>query len=271
MVKHTQNGFGLVEGLLVVVVLLLLGFGGFYVLDSYNNDKDSKSNNTNSANTDSQNSDEVELATYKNETFGVELQYPSDWVKEETTGEQLGAEYPTVEVTFKTPSNNIMYLKTDYGGKGGVCEPAATDVPHSKTNLCTTEEVLDAEKLSVRIPAEPKYADSGEIENLNTFSNLYRINRKYSGFQKDSVYEVCLTDSDAEAALAKGPVMGAIHPEIPVSINDFVLSPKPDPKVFFYLYSCMTSDSENIFQSEDGKAAMEVLRSLKLSDPVPQP
>lgn len=84
MKKLANNGFGLVEGLLVVLVLLVLGFGTYYVI-SQNSDEDSSVTSNSQATSQNEQTTQNGIDTSSWLTFtsayrNYSFKHPSSWV-----------------------------------------------------------------------------------------------------------------------------------------------------------------------------------------------
>jgi len=81
-----RNGFGAVEGLLVVVILAVVGFGGYYVFNNQN-DNDSPQNSNNSISQTQDSTSDVDQESPRADTWklvtsgqnGFELRVPDGW------------------------------------------------------------------------------------------------------------------------------------------------------------------------------------------------
>lgn len=82
--KINQKGFTLVETLLVVLVLAVIGFGGYYVWQNQNENNDAKANSTEATvtKTESKKNNTDPYQGWKSYTLPYEklsFKYPSDW------------------------------------------------------------------------------------------------------------------------------------------------------------------------------------------------
>lgn len=78
LVKEKQKGFTLVEGLLVLLVLSVIGFGGYYVRNT-NQDKNSANTSSYGQSATKDNDTYAGWQTYTDKENKFTLRYPSDW------------------------------------------------------------------------------------------------------------------------------------------------------------------------------------------------
>ena len=80
--RINQKGFTVVEGLLIVVAVLVLGFGGYYVWNENQKDNSLSSAHENSeqkSGEESELTDEQVLSNYESSELGVKFSYPTEW------------------------------------------------------------------------------------------------------------------------------------------------------------------------------------------------
>lgn len=128
--KLNQNGFGLVEGLLIAVIVLLLGFGGYYVWNE-NQEEDMTSSSQESTKDNSMQSGDSQpeqadatpegWTNYENSQYGFSFSYPEEW------GSVIDGRFHDGENYFaKTFSNNEYLIfgapiqEYESPGRGGV-------------------------------------------------------------------------------------------------------------------------------------------------------
>ena len=84
--KMNQKGFGLVEGLLIAMLVVVLAFSGWYIWNE-NQDEDSTTESTTSTDASSQLTAETEAeptipegwVQYSNDLYGFSFIYPEEW------------------------------------------------------------------------------------------------------------------------------------------------------------------------------------------------
>ncbi|MDB5176292.1 MAG: hypothetical protein JWM81_1150 [Candidatus Saccharibacteria bacterium] len=98
---HSQKGFGAVEALIIILILAVIGFGGYYV---WNSNKDDAQSTKTAATTDSTPSNENSSSTkyFTIAEFGVRLPLTS-----ELSGLKAGA---AVESSFDTKNMSVNVL-----------------------------------------------------------------------------------------------------------------------------------------------------------------
>jgi hypothetical protein len=112
--KNKQNGFTLVEGLLVVIALTLVSFAGWYVWNTNQNEKKAESNNSSSSTEAPKAESEADPTSGWKEYTNVEgkfsLKYPSNWVtasNPELCSEGIFLLGPTAETVGKCGSDSM--------------------------------------------------------------------------------------------------------------------------------------------------------------------
>lgn len=141
--RKNQNGFSVLEGLLLIVILGLIGFVGWYVWRASQNANKSLDNSADYLNTIAQQKREPEpndideiieesnLAEYKNESIGLSYQYPKDWRVVEETNDFY-------EVTFAYYSPDFYETPLEYTNKltsGGIISMAALKDKHESLDV----------------------------------------------------------------------------------------------------------------------------------------
>ncbi|HWB39398.1 MAG TPA: hypothetical protein VG604_04160 [Candidatus Saccharimonadales bacterium] len=177
MKKSTQSGFGLIEGLLAVVLLIGLGVVGYTV---YKTNQDNKKVDSSSVanqtppptiktfseckaatgskiletfpeqcvtkNGKTFTDDTVtDLAkTYSNSEYGFSFKYPTGWTLH-TNLQDIGRGQEG-DIYVQSPRGTKVHFAPNFGGKGGDCgDPQAHD--QHTTRTCTTRDILSATKL----------------------------------------------------------------------------------------------------------------------------
>jgi hypothetical protein len=108
--KTNYRGFGAIEVAILLAVVGLLGFGGWYVWQS--KDKYNSQQATNAQASTKQNTKEniVDiLATYTNSKYDISLKYPKGWSESSTDGTS-----PVLQASFSSPDFNLATLDNGY-------------------------------------------------------------------------------------------------------------------------------------------------------------
>ena len=124
MIKNkNQNGIALIETLLIILILVIIGFGGYYV---YHSQKQTKG----TLNTATKTSASMPVSpyagwkTYATKVDGLSFKYPSSWKFSNGAGQFT--DVALVSVT--SPSGTTVTLGDPLSGVGGACDP--TTDPH---------------------------------------------------------------------------------------------------------------------------------------------
>lgn len=148
MLQHirSQKGFSHIEVLLVLILISIISFAGYYVY-TQNKDADTKPAAATEKTDAKKPSDATSLSkAYRNTDLGFGFKYPDGWKLTddvETYDDGYSQGYATVmspdgiEVSFSIST-----------GKGGDCMDDPSDQPHNTLN-CSTLEVLESEKVTL--------------------------------------------------------------------------------------------------------------------------
>ena len=207
MKKTNQKGFSAVEGVLLLVILGMIGFTGWYVYHSKKvANKESNSQATVQTVVTKESTSTNPYAgwkTYTNQEAGLTFQYPSNWTSQTATiTPDSGGSFLGISGTLTSPTGNPLYwIYQEAGGKGDAnCTPNASDAPFSSTNNCATKQTYSV----VQIPSA-KATTSSVGRNLFE-DRLYITETKYAwpgteGLNTDPVssrqstqpiYQICL-------------------------------------------------------------------------------
>ena len=158
MKKLNNKGFSAVETILVLVIVGLIGFVGWYVYNSKKEVKNTSNTQQPSGVTKSvpntKKDAPVTLKEYKNATYGFSFQYPENWTLKESLAD-AGRGAPEGEVIVTSPAGTSVYFRPNLGGKGGDCwDDQAND---RTTRTCSTRTIYSVDKLASSSDANPVY------------------------------------------------------------------------------------------------------------------
>jgi hypothetical protein len=127
-----QNGFALIEGLLIILILAIIGFGGYYVWNTQKN-TDKTSNDAISASQSMEKTSNPDLSTYNSTLGGFSFKYPSGWLISGFVGDQppvdkLRGDETQVRIQEKSEDVNKI---NNFGGDFAILETAPQDTPYS--------------------------------------------------------------------------------------------------------------------------------------------
>jgi len=244
-----QNGFSVVEGLLIFIIVAILGVTGWYVYSSNKktnnllNSADKTSASTKSPTIASKSSPTTAaLKEYKNNDFKFSFQYPSSWNLTEDISDQGRGREGQVYVT--SPNGTNVHFDPNFGGKGGDCaDDQAND--QRTTRTCETRVILSVEKLDSSTADNPVYFYKASFtdptrDGGKTKFFIFIGNGKYAPTTTGSTLGILLGGYDAIEA----PVGG-----ITISVEG-----KDDNK----------NSSPDFFNTQEVKEATPVLKSFKL-------
>lgn len=155
-----QKGFTLVESLLVILILAVIGFAGYYVWHSQHSSKLPVSNSPSKASTEvsSNNSKPVTESlseTYSNSDFGFSFKYPASWkLIKNLQDYSRGA--PEGEIYAQSPGGIKVHFDPGFGGKGGDCADDQANYEHT-TRTCSTMDTLSIDQFSTTPKGDKLY------------------------------------------------------------------------------------------------------------------
>jgi len=248
---NRQKGFSPVEVILVLVVIALLGVGGWYIWQ-VNNGKTA----TSDSNAIVSSSVKYEgWKTYNDSVGKFSIKYPGDWSVTTQKGDQ-GVGYPTTSTKIISPSGRQMELEVNYGGKGGACAPDPSDKPFQVNNTCPTVEYLSAEKLKDVYIYDLETAASGETKTAKF--NLFLVTTHYQNNSQSS-YGISLRSSTSSSIPIKEPATGAVDLRLWFSKTD------SEGKNPVYIEANAVSDTEALLNDSDAETIKDILRSFTLN------
>lgn len=154
--KIQQRGFSAIEAVIIVAVVVLVGIGGWLVLNAQK--KHDKPQQTTNANNDNK---QASLKEYVNADYGFSFKYPDDWaLKEDLKDEGRGGKEGEVSVT--APAGTKVYFSPHREAKGDSCKPDPSDRPDHTKN-CATLRILSTEKTNASNEAKPVYSTKRQL------------------------------------------------------------------------------------------------------------
>ena len=139
--------------LLILIFLGALGYGGWMYWQKQTSKGKSDTKITTKDTTPKDTTpDDTTSKIFTSKFAGFSVENASDWksVELETTKDyaDLGTDKATYsKVTFTVNDKQFLVFDANPGGRGGDCEPKATDKPFQKTNTCDSFSVLTLNKL----------------------------------------------------------------------------------------------------------------------------
>lgn len=133
LMKKNQKGLALIETLLIILILVIIGFGGYYV---WHSQKQSNSTLSTAASTSQAASSQSALLSATVDKT-LSLKYPSTWHLVQTNQSAATSDTPSNTVITSPDGNTTVTLVGGLSGIGGGCDPSQgqtlTDV--DKTTL----------------------------------------------------------------------------------------------------------------------------------------
>jgi len=254
-------GFSAVEVLLILIVIGILGFTGWFVYHSQ------KVVNTDHASTktNSQPVSTIKLnKTYLDQTGNFTVKYPSSWKAQTSNSTQGGADYPITSTTLTSPVGTILNLKSDWGGfGGGPCIPAATDAPFKAGNKCVSWEYLSSETLpidNVYYASDNGPDASGEITFSYKPSTIVLTTMHYSDPEGTSKYIIGIKSSNpADPVVLNKPITGINRPETFFDVQG------PSGKSYPLIYAYASGSDASFLKSKDASTIDSILKTMVVS------
>lgn len=254
-VRDSENGFtSLIIALVVAVAIAAVG------LLVYSNHSDNKTASQQPAVTKTAFSGLPKV--YKNDSDHFTIHYPSDW-KLETSTDPMNL--PQAKLT--SPNGTVLNINSEFGGRGGDCQPAATDKPFQPGNVCSTKEYLSAEKLT-------------EVNNLY-FAKYGKATLGVDdvSYHKMPVYLTTshFADSDGKSSYIIGLDESLPDEDAPFETNvahmglnydqEFFTVTDSKHKSYMEVEAYSLSSSPDFFDSADGKTVKAIFKSIRFDLP----
>lgn len=247
-----QRGSSAIEALLILVIIGLIGFVGWYVYSAKNEtDKNLTANSSPEPIADSK----VKLTKSFTSKYGqFTIKYPATWKLQAGEVTEHGQ-----EANLTSPKGTVLRLNSDAGGRGGMCTPNDQDKPFQPRNACPTKEYLSADKVAIdNIYTSKEYEKSDGSFGFNYVpADIYLVTSHLTEPDGTAHYSIGLSDSHENAPFKlKDPQMGLF-----VTWEFFqVLDSTGELKSYIYPYA--TSQSKEFLQSEDANTIRAILKTL---------
>jgi hypothetical protein len=259
--KKSDDGFSHIEALLVIVIAIVIAGVGFYVYHARNN---SNKSYTSAANASTTTKPAVKpKATVPNKTFTdpigkFSVDYPSDWKIVTATSTQ--GDQQTSQATLTSPSGTVLNLNSDWGGRGGDCQPADSDKPFQVGNTCPTLEYLSSVKVPINNVYYSKIQPTVNDSVTYAISNIVLTTSHYEDPGGVSDYLIGLVESNPDYPVTVNkPQMGLFLP------MDFFSVYNSTDKMTQYIYAYAKSTSASFLTSNDAATVKTILMSLKIT------
>jgi hypothetical protein len=261
MVKLSRNqqGFTAVEGLLLVVILGIIGYVGWFVY-SRNAPARTSTDTAQSATTSPSPAAvaKAETTTYTDSVGSYTVTYPKTWkiVTEKVLDD------PAMKIsksTLTSPTGTVLNMISDNGGKGGDCQPETGDVPFKAGNACPSWVYLASEKLSLPDVFSPIHYGNPYDGMKYEPADIRLVDVKYADRDGKPTYIIGLDKASTVRAIELNkPEMGAFVNYTFITVYDSKGTFHP------YIYAYASGPDEAFLKSADATTIREILRSLKV-------
>lgn len=145
MKTTNQDGFSIIEGLLILVIIAIIGGTGWYVMKATSNSDKAFSQTSSTSLRKSESKTAINsLETYTNDEYGFSFKYPKSWKLTKNLQDGRGAQEG--DVVVESPNGTKVHFGPNQGGKGGDCADDQANDQHT-TRTCTTRKIYEVDKL----------------------------------------------------------------------------------------------------------------------------
>lgn len=254
------DGFSVIEALLIVVVVCILGFTGWYVWHARSVGNSLYTPNTTGSSASSGTNTYAGWKTYTSSADHFSLKYPSRWILDTNNAPSREVGYDSATLT--SPSKTVLNLYADSGGKGGMCTPAPQDVPFKKGNSCTTLEYLTSEKLSVgNLYYEDVVPNTSPAKFVSKQASVYLVTTHYADQDGVPSYGISIAENTTpeDTFALNTPYMGTNPPYTFLTVYDVQGTSFP------YVYVYANGNSASFLTSSDAATIKNIIRSFTLN------
>lgn len=253
--QKNQNGFGLVEALLLIIAVALVVFVGYYV---WHTQKQTDKTLNQAAKVSDKSAQPVKLDTYVDPVANYSLKYPDSWKVKTTLGTQ--ANQPTSQTSMTSPSGQAINLRTWYGGLGGAC-PETNGTPFSPANICPTNEYKLVENTG-KTTQDFTDPTSGTIGSLP----LYLVERIVGNPNDEHTQNVNDYVINLEEDQGGSPSDLINKPQIGLYTDFSDISYYINSNKFYDIDAYAVNNSPNFFSSSSGQEVKTILSSIDLEN-----
>lgn len=263
MLKNkSSDGFGVVGVLVLAISVGVISFAGWTVYKAQTKTQTATNTQTSTQSTKDVQQKTVTLSkTYTDSVGNFAVKYPASWSLKSST-DTSEPEMASSDATITSPSGTVLRLASNWGGRGGMCEPEPSEKPFIAGNTCPSIEYLSSEV----VPISNVYYSSTTIKADGNSSNVYKKSTivlatthymKPNGKQQ---YVVGLTESNPPYEIKlNSPKMGLV-------MSDLYLTVYNSSGTFYpYIYTYASGPDAAFLQSEDVATIKEILRTMTVS------
>lgn len=255
-----SDGFSPIHALLILVIVGIVGFTGWYVWSANEEAAENYDTKSSSVDTESDKTTSTLSKTYLDSVGKFSINYPANW-KLVMTKDASDADNAWSDAKLTSPTGTILSLRSNFGGKGGMCEPEDGDEPFAAGNACSTNEYLSSDTLPIKNVFYPEDAKDTNGTFMSSYkqSNIVLVTAHYADNDGKSQYTIGVTDSDPRFPVyVNKPTMGMVVPEHFVTVYD--ASGKFHP----YIYATASGEDKSFLTSNDAVTVKAILRTLKI-------
>jgi len=253
MKRMNERGFGIIEAMLIVVAVGILGFVCWYVYDA--NKKSESTSSVSSTSQEAKTTEQQKTSStkldkeYKDDAGSFTVNYPSNWkVLTKKSNAALG---DMTSTTLTSSTGTILNLNTDYGGKGGACEPNKDDKPFQLGNKCSTHQYLTFESVNIgnMYKSGTEFAAKAQLQTV-----------RYQQSDGGDKYIIRLADvCDFDVCELNKPYMGLFYESS--GVVNYVKGKDYQP----YIHAYASGGDEDFLKSPDANIIKDILRSLRVN------
>jgi hypothetical protein len=260
-------GFTAVEAIIIVVIVALVGLSGWFVYHRSHKSAAAATKTTGTVPSTPVKKtpiSTVKLDTKYTDTSGnFSVMYPSSWKVQTEHGNQGdGTDAPTTATTLTSPKGTVLELDSNWGGKGGGCEPRDSDKPFTAGNLCPSKEYLSSEPLPIDSVYYSHGSDQPDGSEKFIFlkTDIVLVTSHYEDTDGKSQYTVSLRQWDKDNTFNVGDsVMGFL------TSYDFIPVYGASGGHYPYIYVNASGSDASFLQSDDVNIIKSILRTMTVN------
>ncbi|MBC7581425.1 hypothetical protein H7097_00975 [Aeromicrobium sp.] len=265
MKNLNQKAFAVPEALLVIVIISMLAGTGYFVWNAKQNTDESldKSANANQAVVKpTVANSEAKLSSYQDTIGKFSFSYPSNWTTHKTITNKDSSAASSI-VTVTDPSGKaVLHFGADQGGRGGDCQPKATDKPFMAGNDCNSRENLSTDLLDIKnvYYAKEQQNTAGKVTLTYEPTSVVLVTYHFADGGGKQMYGMGVTNSNpGDEVLINKPAMGYVGGQDFVTVYDSKGSFKPN------VYAYTNGADKNFLTNDNAGVIKAIFHSLAIA------